>query len=32
MRFNFLTDFQPELFQSLKNYNREKFMADLMSA
>ncbi len=31
MRFNFLTDFQPELFQSLKNYNREKFMADLMS-
>ncbi len=31
MRFNFLTDFQPVLFQTLKTYNREKFMADLMS-
>ncbi|HOO94939.1 MAG TPA: sulfate permease [Proteiniphilum sp.] len=31
MRFNFLTDFQPVLFQTLRTYNREKFMADLMS-
>lgn len=31
MRFNFLTDFQPVLFHALKTYNREKFMADLMS-
>ncbi|MDD2326716.1 MAG: sulfate permease [bacterium] len=31
MRFNILTDFQPVLFQTLRNYNREKFMADLMA-
>ncbi|WP_294081533.1 SulP family inorganic anion transporter [Proteiniphilum sp. UBA5384] len=31
MRVNFLQDFQPVLFQSLKTYNREKFFADLMS-
>lgn len=31
MRVNFLQDFQPALFQSLKTYNKEKFFADLMS-
>lgn len=31
MLFKFLTDFQPALLQSLKSYNREKFMADLMA-
>ncbi|MDY9918075.1 sulfate permease, SulP family [Porphyromonadaceae bacterium NLAE-zl-C104] len=31
MRINFLQDFQPVLFQSLKTYNKEKFFADLMS-
>ena len=31
MRINFLDSFQPTLFQTLKTYNREKFMADLMS-
>lgn len=31
MYLNFLKDFKPALFDSLKNYNREKFMADLMS-
>lgn len=31
MRINFLQDFQPSFFQSLKTYNKEKFFADLMS-
>jgi len=31
MRIEFLQDFQPALFQSLKTYNKEKFFADLMS-
>lgn len=31
MRINFLKDFQPALFQSLRTYNKEKFMADLMA-
>ena len=31
MRINFLSSFEPTLFQTLKTYNREKFMADLMS-
>src|SRR5690554_570851 len=31
MRINFLSSFQPTLFQSLRTYNKEKFMADLMS-
>lgn len=31
MRINFLSTFQPTLFQTLKTYNKEKFMTDLMS-
>lgn len=31
MRINFLSSFEPTLFQALKTYNREKFVADLMS-
>lgn len=31
MQLNFFKEFQPALFQSLKTYNREKFMADLMA-
>ncbi len=31
MQLNFIKDFQPTLFQSLKTYNRERFMADLMA-
>ncbi|MFA7493830.1 MAG: sulfate permease [Proteiniphilum sp.] len=31
MRIEFLQDFQPAFFQSLKTYNKEKFFADLMS-
>lgn len=31
MRIDFLLDFQPALFQSLKTYSKEKFFADLMS-
>lgn len=31
MRINSLTDFEPTLFQTLKSYNKEKFLADLMS-
>lgn len=31
MRINFLSSFEPTLFQTLKTYNREKFVADLMS-
>lgn len=31
MRASILKDFQPALLTSLKNYNREKFMADLMA-
>src|SRR5690554_5581733 len=31
MRINFLNSFQPTLFQTLKTYNKEKFLADLMS-
>jgi Sulfate permease and related transporters (MFS superfamily) len=31
MRINFLNDFQPALFQSLKTYNKEKFLADIMA-
>jgi SulP family sulfate permease len=31
MQLNFLRDFQPTLIQSLKTYNKEKFMADLMA-
>ncbi|HBG56799.1 MAG TPA: sodium-independent anion transporter, partial [Porphyromonadaceae bacterium] len=31
MQTNFLQDFQPALFQSLKTYNKEKFIADLMA-
>ncbi|HBG40467.1 MAG TPA: sodium-independent anion transporter [Porphyromonadaceae bacterium] len=31
MRIKFLKDFQPALFVSLKTYNKEKFLSDLMS-
>lgn len=31
MRINFISSFQPTLFQTLKTYNKKKFMADLMS-
>ncbi|MDO5663757.1 MAG: sulfate permease [Bacteroidia bacterium] len=31
MQKKFLKDFQPALFLSLKNYNKEKFIADLMA-
>lgn len=31
MHLGFLKDFQPALFTSLKTYNKEKFMADLMA-
>lgn len=31
MRINFLDSFQPTLVHTLKTYNKEKFMADLMS-
>ena len=31
MRINFLSSFKPTLFQTLRTYNKEKFMADLMS-
>ena len=31
MQKNFLKEFQPALFVSLKNYNKEKFVADAMS-
>ena len=31
MQIRFLQDFRPTLFESLKTYNRQKFMADLMS-
>ena len=31
MRINFLTSFEPTLFQTLRTYNKEKFLADLMS-
>lgn len=31
MQLNFLKDFTPALFTSLKEYNKEKFMADLMA-
>ena len=31
MRINSIKDFQPTLFQTLKSYNKEKFMADLMA-
>lgn len=31
MRINFLTSFKPTLFQTFRTYNKEKFMADLMS-
>ncbi len=31
MQLNFIKEFQPTLFQSLKTYNRERFMADLMA-
>lgn len=31
MKVDFLRDFQPALFESLKTYNKEKFFADLMS-
>ena len=31
MQLRFLKDFKPSLFLSLKTYNREKFMADLMA-
>jgi SulP family sulfate permease len=31
MQINSLKDFQPTLFQTFKNYNKEKFLADLMS-
>jgi SulP family sulfate permease len=31
MRFNFLSDFQPVLFQTFKTYNKEKFIADVMA-
>ncbi|WP_286850331.1 MULTISPECIES: SulP family inorganic anion transporter [unclassified Proteiniphilum] len=31
MQINFLHDFQPALYQSLKTYNREKFIADIMA-
>lgn len=31
MQKNILLDFQPALIQSLKTYNKEKFVADLMS-
>jgi len=31
MRLNFLSDFQPVLFHSLKTYTKEKFIADVMA-
>lgn len=31
MKLKFLSDFRPALFESLKTYSKEKFMADLMS-
>ena len=31
MQIKFLQDFQPALFQSLRTYNKEKFVADIMS-
>ena len=31
IKTKFLLDFQPTLFQSLRTYNKEKFVADLMS-
>lgn len=31
IKTKFLADFQPTLFQSLRTYNKEKFVADLMS-
>lgn len=31
MKIDFLQDFKPALFQSLKTYNKEKFFSDLMS-
>ncbi len=31
MKLNFMHEFQPKLFESLRTYNKEKFMADLMS-
>ena len=31
MQFNFLSDFQPVLFQTFKTYNKEKFIADVMA-
>lgn len=31
MQLNFIKEFQPTLFQSLKTYNKEKFMSDLMA-
>lgn len=31
MQLHFLKDFKPALFESLKNYDKEKFMADLMA-
>ena len=31
MRINFLTSFEPTLFQTFRTYNKEKFLADLMS-
>ena len=31
MLFNFLSDFQPVLFQTFKTYNKEKFIADVMA-
>ena len=31
MRINFPRDFQPALFHSLRTYNKEKFLADLMA-
>jgi SulP family sulfate permease len=31
MRLDFLSDFQPVLFKTFKNYNKEKFIADVMA-
>lgn len=31
MKFKFMQDFQPALFESLKTYNREKLLADILS-
>lgn len=31
MRFNFLSEFQPVFFQTIKTYNKEKFIADVMA-